>query len=112
MGNFDPLGSPTGDRPSQTLTNNEYYMLRSAAIKMVRHLGIIGEGNIQYALDPFSDSCGVIEVNARLSRNSALASTATEYPLAYVAAKLALNKTLPSIKNRLKIVLQSKTMEL
>jgi len=103
MENFDPLGIHTGDSivvaPSQTLTNNEYYMLRSAAIKVVRHLGVVGECNIQYALDPFSDAYCVIEVNARLSRSSALASKATGYPLAYVAAKLALNKPLTSIKN-------------
>eukprot|EP00486_Rosalina_sp_Unknown_P002023 CAMPEP_0201565384 /NCGR_PEP_ID=MMETSP0190_2-20130828/4475_1 /ASSEMBLY_ACC=CAM_ASM_000263 /TAXON_ID=37353 /ORGANISM="Rosalina sp." /LENGTH=567 /DNA_ID=CAMNT_0047982817 /DNA_START=1118 /DNA_END=2818 /DNA_ORIENTATION=+ len=103
MENFDPLGIHTGDSivvaPSQTLSNHEYYLLRSAAIKIVRHLGVVGECNIQYALDPYSDDFCVIEVNARLSRSSALASKATGYPLAYVAAKLALNKTLPSIKN-------------
>jgi len=103
MENFDPLGIHTGDSivvaPSQTLSNHEYYLLRSAAIKIVRHLGVVGECNIQYALDPYSDDYCVIEVNARLSRSSALASKATGYPLAYVAAKLALNKTLPSIKN-------------
>eukprot|EP01083_Nonionella_stella_P229941 813304_1 len=103
MENFDPLGIHTGDSivvaPSQTLSNTEYYLLRSAAIKIVRHLGVIGECNIQYALDPHSAHYCVIEVNARLSRSSALASKATGYPLAYVAAKLALNKTLPQIKN-------------
>jgi len=103
MENFDPLGIHTGDSivvaPSQTLTNHEYYMLRAAAIKVVRHLGVVGECNIQYALDPFSDEYCVIEVNARLSRSSALASKATGYPLAYVAAKLALNKPLTAIKN-------------
>ncbi len=91
MGNFDPLGSPTGDRPSQTLTNNEYYMLRSAAIKMVRHLGIIGEGNIQYALDPFSDSCGVIEVNARLSRSSAFSIESNRISINICCSKISIN---------------------
>jgi len=103
MENFDPLGIHTGDSiviaPSQTLTNREYYMLRSTAIKIIRHLGVIGECNIQYALDPFSEDFCVIEVNARLSRSSALASKATGYPLAYVAAKLALGIPLTSIKN-------------
>jgi len=103
MENFDPLGIHTGDSivvaPSQTLTNFEYYRLRKAAIKIIRHLGVVGECNIQYALDPFSMEYCVIEVNARLSRSSALASKATGYPLAYVAAKLALRLTLPEIKN-------------
>ena len=103
MENFDPLGIHTGDSivvaPSQTLSNTEYYMLRSAAIKIVRFLGVIGECNIQYALDPFSNDYCVIEVNARLSRSSALASKATGYPLAYVAAKLAMGKELRQIEN-------------
>eukprot|EP00492_Amphilonche_elongata_P005330 TRINITY_DN72_c0_g1_i9.p1 TRINITY_DN72_c0_g1~~TRINITY_DN72_c0_g1_i9.p1 ORF type:complete len:226 (+),score=61.67 TRINITY_DN72_c0_g1_i9:2-679(+) len=103
MENFDPLGIHTGDSiviaPSQTLTNREYYLLRRAAIKIIRHLGVVGECNIQYALNPESDEYFVIEVNARLSRSSALASKATGYPLAYVAAKLALGIPLTSIKN-------------
>jgi len=103
MENFDPLGIHTGDSivvaPSQTLTNQEYYMLRKAAIKIIRHLGVVGECNIQYALNPRSSEFCVIEVNARLSRSSALASKATGYPLAYVACKLALGKSLPEIKN-------------
>jgi len=103
MENFDPLGIHTGDSivvaPSQTLTNIEYYRLRKAAIKIIRHLGVVGECNIQYALDPNSLEYCVIEVNARLSRSSALASKATGYPLAYVAAKLALGISLPEIKN-------------
>lgn len=104
MENLDPLGIHTGDSiviaPSQTLTNIEYYRLRKASIKIIRHLGVIGECNIQYAIDPVSEEYLVIEVNARLSRSSALASKATGYPLAYVAAMLALNSTLPEIKNR------------
>jgi carbamoyl-phosphate synthase/aspartate carbamoyltransferase/dihydroorotase len=103
MENIDPLGIHTGESivvaPSQTLTNNEYNMLRSVAIKTVRHLGVIGECNIQYALSPDSTQYYIIEVNARLSRSSALASKATGYPLAYVAAKLALNQPLPKLKN-------------
>eukprot|EP00002_Diphylleia_rotans_P011231 TRINITY_DN2224_c0_g1_i1.p1 TRINITY_DN2224_c0_g1~~TRINITY_DN2224_c0_g1_i1.p1 ORF type:complete len:1448 (-),score=374.15 TRINITY_DN2224_c0_g1_i1:403-4746(-) len=103
MENFDPLGIHTGDSiviaPSQTLSNEEYYMLRTLAIKVIRHLGVVGECNIQYALDPLSEEVFVIEVNARLSRSSALASKATGYPLAFVAAKLSLNMTLPEIKN-------------
>lgn len=103
MENFDPLGIHTGDSivvaPSQTLSNHEYFMLRSTAIKVVRHLGVVGECNIQYALDPNSDEFCIIEVNARLSRSSALASKATGYPLAYVAAKLALGKALTDINN-------------
>eukprot|EP00494_Astrolonche_serrata_P022543 UN22800 len=103
MENFDPLGIHTGDSiviaPSQTLTNAEYYSLRTAAIKIIRHLGVIGECNIQYALDPKSHKYCVIEVNARLSRSSALASKATGYPLAYVAAKLAMGMPLTQIKN-------------
>uniref|UniRef100_A0A4W4GPP6 Carbamoyl-phosphate synthase [ammonia], mitochondrial n=1 Tax=Electrophorus electricus TaxID=8005 RepID=A0A4W4GPP6_ELEEL len=103
MENFDPLGIHTGDSivvaPSQTLSNEEYHMLRETAIKVVRHLGIVGECNIQYALHPTSLEYCIIEVNARLSRSSALASKATGYPLAFVAAKLALGIALPDIKN-------------
>jgi carbamoyl-phosphate synthase large subunit len=103
MENFDPLGIHTGESivvaPSQTLTNYEYHMLREIALKAVRHLGIIGECNIQYALDPKSEDYRIIEVNARLSRSSALASKATGYPLAHVAAKLALGYNLPDLKN-------------
>lgn len=103
MENFDPLGIHTGESivvaPSQTLTNEEYHHLRSVALKTIRHLGIVGECNIQYAVDPDSGDYRVIEVNARLSRSSALASKATGYPLAYIAAKLALGYTLPELKN-------------
>lgn len=103
MENFDPLGIHTGESivvaPSQTLTNNEYHILRKLAIKIIRHVGIIGECNVQYALDPDSEDYRVIEVNARLSRSSALASKATGYPLAFVAAKLAIESALPDIKN-------------
>eukprot|EP00455_Lapot_gusevi_P002905 TRINITY_DN1119_c0_g1_i4.p1 TRINITY_DN1119_c0_g1~~TRINITY_DN1119_c0_g1_i4.p1 ORF type:complete len:1506 (-),score=632.79 TRINITY_DN1119_c0_g1_i4:111-4553(-) len=103
MENFDPLGIHTGDSivvaPSQTLTNYQYFKLRETAIKVIRHLGVIGECNIQYALDPYSDKYCIIEVNARLSRSSALASKATGYPLAYVAAKLCLGYSLTDIKN-------------
>jgi len=103
MENFDPLGIHTGESivvaPSQTLTNTEYHKLRRLAIKIIRHIGIIGECNIQYALDPFSEDYRVIEVNARLSRSSALASKATGYPLAFVAAKLALGYGLHELKN-------------
>jgi len=103
MENFDPLGIHTGESivvaPSQTLNNHEYHKLRELAIRVIRHLGIVGECNIQYALDPLSDDYRVIEVNARLSRSSALASKATGYPLAHVAAKLALGYTLPELKN-------------
>lgn len=103
MENFDPLGIHTGESivvaPSQTLTNSEYHKLRELGIKVIRHLGIVGECNIQYALDPNSEDYRVIEVNARLSRSSALASKATGYPLAHVAAKLALGYTLPELKN-------------
>lgn len=103
MENFDPLGIHTGESivvaPSQTLTNSEYHKLRDLSIKTIRHLGIIGECNIQFALDPHSEDYRVIEVNARLSRSSALASKATGYPLAHVAAKLALGYTLPELKN-------------
>ncbi|KIK96688.1 hypothetical protein PAXRUDRAFT_825663 [Paxillus rubicundulus Ve08.2h10] len=103
MENFDPLGTHTGDSivvaPSQTLNDDEYHMLRSAAIKVIRHLGVVGECNIQYALNPDSREYCVIEVNARLSRSSALASKATGYPLAYTAAKIALGHTLPELPN-------------
>lgn len=103
MENFDPMGIHTGESiviaPSQTLTNREYHKLREIAIKTIKHLGIIGECNIQYALDPESEDYRVIEVNARLSRSSALASKATGYPLAFIAAKLGLNYGLPDIKN-------------
>jgi carbamoyl-phosphate synthase large subunit len=103
MENFDPLGIHTGESivvaPSQTLTNAEYHNLREVALKVIRHLGIIGECNIQYALDPVSAEYRVIEVNARLSRSSALASKATGYPLAHVAAKLALGYSLPELRN-------------
>lgn len=103
MENFDPLGIHTGESivvaPSQTLDDAEYQLLRTLAIKTVRHLGVIGECNIQYALDPHSRDYRVIEVNARLSRSSALASKATGYPLAYVAAKIGLGYTLPEIPN-------------
>ncbi len=103
MENLDPLGIHTGESivvaPSQTLNDNEYQFLRSIAIRTVRHLGIVGECNIQYALDPHGTDYRVIEVNARLSRSSALASKATGYPLAYVAAKLAIGRTLTEIPN-------------
>ncbi len=103
MENVDPLGIHTGESivvaPSQTLDNTEYQMLRSIALKVIRHLGIVGECNIQYALDPRSRNYRVIEVNARLSRSSALASKATGYPLAFVAAKLALGYSLPELRN-------------
>ncbi len=105
MENLDPVGIHTGDSivvaPSQTLTNEEYQMLRSASIRVIRNLGIIGECNIQYALHPTSKEFRVIEVNARLSRSSALASKATGYPLAYIAAKLAIGYTLPELKNKI-----------
>mmetsp|Transcript_12334 Transcript_12334/g.25096 ORF Transcript_12334/g.25096 Transcript_12334/m.25096 type:complete len:1519 (-) Transcript_12334:252-4808(-) len=103
MENFDPMGVHTGDSvvisPSQTLSNDEYHMLRDTATKVVRHLGIVGECNIQYSLNPKSMEYSIIEVNARLSRSSALASKATGYPLAFVAAKLSLGITLPEIRN-------------
>jgi len=105
MENFDPLGIHTGESivvaPSQTLTNNEYHKLREIAIKVIKKLGIIGECNIQYALDPFSEDYRIIEVNARLSRSSALASKATGYPLAFIAAKLALGFSLTEIENKI-----------
>jgi carbamoyl-phosphate synthase large subunit len=103
MENFDPLGIHTGESivvaPSQTLTNTEYHKLRELSIEIIRHLGIIGECNIQFALDPGSEAYRVIEVNARLSRSSALASKATGYPLAFIAAKLALGYGLHELKN-------------
>uniref|UniRef100_A0A8D0ADI9 Multifunctional protein CAD n=1 Tax=Sander lucioperca TaxID=283035 RepID=A0A8D0ADI9_SANLU len=103
MENIDPLGIHTGESivvaPSQTLNDHEYNMLRNTAIKVIRHLGIVGECNIQYALNPESEQYYIIEVNARLSRSSALASKATGYPLAYVAAKLGLGIPLPLLKN-------------
>ena len=103
MENFDPLGIHTGDSivvaPSQTLSDEEYHMLRSAAIKIVRHLEVVGECNVQYALQPDGLDYRVIEVNARLSRSSALASKATGYPLAYTAAKIGLGHTLPELPN-------------
>ena len=103
MENFDPLGIHTGESivvaPSQTLTNSEYHKLRALAIKIIRHIGIVGECNVQYALDPNSEDYRVIEVNARLSRSSALASKATGYPLAFVAAKLGLGYGLFELKN-------------
>ena len=103
MENFDPLGIHTGESiviaPSQTLTNSEYHKLRELAIRIVRHVGIVGECNVQYAFDPESEDYRVIEVNARLSRSSALASKATGYPLAFVAAKLGLGYGLFDLKN-------------
>ncbi|RWS17955.1 CAD protein-like protein [Dinothrombium tinctorium] len=103
MENVDPLGVHTGESivvaPSQTLTDSEYNMLRTMAIRVVRHLGVVGECNIQYALNPASEEFYIIEVNARLSRSSALASKATGYPLAYVAAKLSLGIPLPELDN-------------
>lgn len=103
MENFDPLGVHTGDSivvsPSQTFSDEEYHMLRSAAIKIIRHLGVVGECNVQYALQPDGLDYRVIEVNARLSRSSALASKATGYPLAYTAAKIGLGHTLPELPN-------------
>ena len=103
MENLDPLGIHTGESivvaPSQTLSNSEYHKLRAIAIKIIRHIGIVGECNVQYALDPESEDYRVIEVNARLSRSSALASKATGYPLAFVAAKLGLGYGLFELKN-------------
>ena len=102
--NFDPLGIHTGDSivvaPTQTLTNREYHMLRSASLRVIRSLKVVGECNIQFGLDPQSENYVVIEVNARMSRSSALASKATGYPLAYIAAKLALGYTLPELINK------------
>ncbi|MBN1156471.1 carbamoyl-phosphate synthase (glutamine-hydrolyzing) large subunit [Candidatus Woesearchaeota archaeon] len=103
MENFDPLGIHTGESivvaPSQTLTDSEYHKLREISIRVIRHLGIIGECNIQFALDPTSEDYRIIEVNARLSRSSALASKATGYPLAFVAAKLSLGHSIMELKN-------------
>ncbi|KAI0390977.1 pyrABCN [Xylariaceae sp. FL0594] len=103
MENFDPLGIHTGDSivvaPSQTLSDEDYNMLRTTAVNVIRHLGVVGECNIQYALNPFSREYCIIEVNARLSRSSALASKATGYPLAFIAAKLGLGIPLRDIKN-------------
>lgn len=103
MENLDPMGVHTGESivvsPSQTLTNREYHLLRGASIRAVRSIGVVGECNIQYALHPYSEAFRAIEINARLSRSSALASKATGYPLAYVAAKLALGHTLPELVN-------------
>ncbi|HEV3009094.1 MAG TPA: carbamoyl-phosphate synthase large subunit, partial [Burkholderiales bacterium] len=103
MENLDPMGIHTGESivvaPSQTLTNREYHMLRELAIRTVRHLGVVGECNIQFALDPVGGAYRVIEVNARLSRSSALASKATGYPLAFVAAKLGLGASLAELPN-------------
>ncbi|CAN6673918.1 multifunctional protein Ura2p [Trichomonascus vanleenenianus] len=103
MENFDPLGIHTGDSivvaPSQTLSDEDYNMLRTTAVNVIRHLGVVGECNIQYALNPFSKEYCIIEVNARLSRSSALASKATGYPLAFIAAKLGLNIPLNEIQN-------------
>ena len=105
MENLDPMGIHTGDSivvaPSQTLTNREYYLLRQTAQKVIRALGIIGECNIQFALDPKSEQFRVIEVNSRLSRSSALASKATGYPIAYIAAKLAIGYVLPELSNKI-----------
>lgn len=105
MENFDPMGVHTGDSiviaPSQTLTNREYHLLRAASINAIRDLGVIGECNIQWALDPKSEQIRAIEVNARMSRSSALASKATGYPLAYIAAKLAIGYTLPELWNKI-----------
>ena len=104
MENFDPLGVHTGDSiviaPSQTLSNNDYYRLRNSAIKIAKKLNIIGECNVQFALDPYSDKYIIIELNPRLSRSSALASKATGYPLAYVAAKILLGKDLIDLRNK------------
>jgi carbamoyl-phosphate synthase/aspartate carbamoyltransferase len=103
MENFDPLGIHTGDSivvaPSQTLSDKDFMMLRRTAVNVIRHLGVVGECNIQYALNPHSREYCIIEVNARLSRSSALASKATGYPLAFVAAKLGLGIPLNEIKN-------------
>jgi len=105
MENFDPMGVHTGDSivlaPSQTLTDTEYHWLREMSIRIVRSLGIVGECNIQFALNPSRQECAVIEINARLSRSSALASKATGYPLAYIAAKLSLGYRLPELTNRI-----------
>ena len=111
MENFDPMGIHTGESivvaPSQTLTNNEYHKLRNISIQVIRHLGIVGECNIQFALDPNSEDYRIIEVNARLSRSSALASKATGYPLAFVAAKLALGYSLAELENAITKITKS-----
>jgi carbamoyl-phosphate synthase large subunit len=111
MENFDPMGIHTGESivvaPSQTLTNEEYHKLRAVSIKVIRHLGIVGECNIQFALDPKSEEYRIIEVNARLSRSSALASKATGYPLAFIAAKLALGYSLTELKNSVTQITQA-----
>src|SRR5215469_8819990 len=111
MENMDPLGIHTGESvviaPSQTLTNSEYHILRAASISIVRSLGIVGECNVQFALNPKTSAYSVIEVNARLSRSSALASKATGYPLAYIAAKLALGYALTDLTNRVTGVTQA-----
>lgn len=111
MENFDPMGIHTGESivvaPSQTLSNHEYHKLRKISIDVIRHLKIVGECNIQFAFDPYSDDYRVIEVNARLSRSSALASKATGYPLAFVAAKLAIGYILTEIKNKITKVTQA-----
>ncbi len=108
MENIDPLGIHTGESivvaPSQTLSNDDYHRLREISIRVIRHLKVVGECNIQFALDPHSSEYRVIEVNARLSRSSALASKATGYPLAYVAAKLALGYSLTDLKNAVTLV--------
>ena len=113
MENFDPLGIHTGESvvvaPSQTLSDHEYHKLRRIAIDIIRHVGIVGECNVQYALDPNSDDYRVIEVNARLSRSSALASKATGYPLAFVAAKLGLGYGLDEIPNSVTKVTSAST---
>ena len=105
MENFDPLGIHTGESivvaPSQTLSNKEYHKLREISIRVIRHIGIVGECNIQFALDPHSEDYRIIEVNARLSRSSALASKATGYPLAFIAAKLALGYSLTELENKI-----------
>jgi carbamoyl-phosphate synthase large subunit len=111
MENFDPMGVHTGESivtaPSKTLTNAEHQMLRQSAINIVRSLGIVGECNVQYALNPDKKEYYVIELNARLSRSSALASKATGYPLAYVAAKLILGKNITEIQNQVTKITQS-----
>jgi carbamoyl-phosphate synthase large subunit len=103
MENVDPMGIHTGESivvaPVQTLTASENFKLRGLAIKVIRHLGIVGECNIQFALDPDSEDYRIIEVNARLSRSSALASKATGYPLAFIATKLALGYSLTELEN-------------
>ena len=105
MENFDPMGIHTGESiviaPSQTLSNRDYHLLRSVSIRVIRHLGVVGECNIQFAYHPQKEAYRIIEVNARLSRSSALASKATGYPLAFVAAKLALGYALNEIPNKI-----------